>query len=50
LLFCGIVLDLEPRLNIKYEFNLAGKIERFLKGLIDKDKYLAEAIRPINLA
>jgi hypothetical protein len=24
-------LDLEPRLNIKFEFNWAGKIERFSK-------------------
>jgi excisionase family DNA binding protein len=30
-LSCGITVDLEPRLNIKFEFNWAGKIERFSK-------------------
>jgi hypothetical protein len=29
LLSCRIALELEPRLNITYKFNWAGKIERF---------------------
>ena len=31
LLSCRIVLVIEPRLNIKYRFNWAGKIEHFSK-------------------